>query len=357
MSTEFGTNDPLTQKAWSKKLATELQADTYVSKFTGKDTNALIQVKSELKKDAGDKITFGLRASLTGDGVGESESLEGNEETLQTYDDAVEVNELHHAVRVKPKGTISDQRVSFNARVEAKDGLKDWYSERYDQIFFNHICGYTAQKSSKYNGNNTILAPSKIIRPNSRASDQALVSGDKMSLDMVLKAKNAAMVSRGGLRRIRPLKIGGKKMFVMFIHPDQEYQLRSDAGAQGWTDIQMAALKGGDITENPIFTDALGVYNNVIFHSAEHITQGVHSTSGEAVADTRRAALCGAQSVVMAGGKGYSDLGHKWVEDTFDYGREVGVSCQSIFGMKKARFNSQDNGIVVVATHAADPTA
>ncbi|MCT4654243.1 MAG: N4-gp56 family major capsid protein [Cohaesibacter sp.] len=354
-ATKFGTNDALTQKAWAKKLATEAQAETYVGKFIGSSDTSLIQKKNDLKKDAGDKIIFGLRAPLQGEGVGEGETLEGNEEKLQTYDDNVEVNELHHAVRVKPKGSIDDQRVSFNARSEGKDGLKEWFSERYDRTFFNQICGNTAQKNLKFTGNNIVLPPSRIIRPGNRANDEDLVADDIFNLHMVRRAVNMAKTGRNGRRRMRPLKIRGKKMWVMFIHEDQAFQLREDVGEKGWNDIQMAAMKAGDVDGNPIFTDALGVHNNVIFHATEHVTLGVSADGTDNVDSTRRAALCGAQAAIMAGGKGYSELGHKWVERDFDYGREVGVSAQSLFGMKKARFNDQDNGVVVVATHAPDP--
>lgn len=356
-ATTFGTNDALTQQAWSKKLSTELMAETYVGKFIGKDDNSLIQKKSELKKDEGDTITFGLRAALQGEGRGEGETLEGNEESLQTFDDKIIVNELRHAVKVKNKGSIDEQRVSFGLRKEAKSGLRDWFGERYDQTFFNHICGYTPVIDDKYRGNNAILPPSRIVRPNNRDNDQSLADGDAFTLQMVLRAKNMATVSRGGSRRIRPLKIRGKKMFVMFIHPDQEFQLRASVGDEEWAKIQLAALQAGDKESNPIFTDAIGIYNNVIFHSAEHITQGVHSADNTKVGNTRRAVLCGAQAAAIAGGKGYSELGHKWVEELFDYKKYVGVAVESIFGFKKTRFDGQDHGTVVVSTHSPNPNA
>ena len=57
-------------------------------------------------KQAGDKVTFGLRTQLQGDGVSEGEVLEGNEESLTTYSDAVVINELAHAVKVRNKNRI-----------------------------------------------------------------------------------------------------------------------------------------------------------------------------------------------------------------------------------------------------------
>lgn len=67
------------------------------AKFFGNDSSALIQIKDETQKGAGDKITFGLRMQLTGLGVIGDGTLEGNEEALTTYNDAIIINQLRHA--------------------------------------------------------------------------------------------------------------------------------------------------------------------------------------------------------------------------------------------------------------------
>src|SRR5579872_3720426 len=96
--TSFGVNDPLAVKLWSKKLSVETLKATWLSKFMGNTSNSLIQIKDELKKSAGDKITFGLRMQLTGAGTAGDGTLEGNEESLTTYNDAVYIDQLRHAV-------------------------------------------------------------------------------------------------------------------------------------------------------------------------------------------------------------------------------------------------------------------
>ena len=42
-----------------------------------------------------------------------------------------------------------------------------------------------------------------------------------------------------------------------------------------------------------------------------------------------------------------------WVEELFDYERELGVSAQTMFGIKKTQFNSVDFGTIVIASYAA----
>jgi N4-gp56 family major capsid protein len=141
----------------------------------------------------------------------------------------------------------------------------------------------------------------------------------------------------------------------MFVHDDQVYQLRSSATAGTWVDYQKAAIQGGD-KENPLFTggDLVGEYNGVLIHRAPRITNGVNSSTGAAVANTRRAVMVGAQAAMFATGRdgdgGQPDK-FSWVEESFDYGNQLGVSAGAIFGLKKTRYNSKDFSTFVAATY------
>jgi hypothetical protein len=53
-------------------------------------------------------------------------------------------------------------------------------------------------------------------------------------------------------------------------------------------------------------------------------------------------------------GEGQQDK-FSWVEESFDYGNQLGVSAGSIFGMKKTRFNSTDFATFVVSTYSPAP--
>ncbi len=43
----------------------------------------------------------------------------------------------------------------------------------------------------------------------------------------------------------------------------------------------------------------------------------------------------------------------KWVEKTFDYDKELGVSVQSLIGLKKTVFKSLDFGAITISSYAA----
>lgn len=363
--TEFGVNHPLAVKVFSKQLATEVIAKTYVGKFVGKGKSALVQEHTDLKKSAGDQITHGLRVQLDGAGIQGDATLEGNEEALDFYDDKVVVNQLRHATRTR--GKMTEQRVPYNLRMESKDALTDWFAERMDTAFFNQICGYTAQSDTKYTGNNAVIAPStnRIIRAGNQANDNSITSSDIFTLDLidivVERAKTTSTLENTG-PRMRPLKINGEDHWVMFLHPYQVTQLRTNTSTGQWQDIQKAAMMGGQVSDNPIFKGSLGTYNNVILHEANRVTQGVSAADGSAVSTVRRAVLCGAQAAAIAFGGGTQSVSkYSWKEEMFDYGNQLGVAAGAIFGLKKSKYipaddsstNAEDFGTYVVSTYAA----
>src|SRR5215472_9798049 len=158
--TNFGTNDPLAVKLWSKTLDHEALKFTDIVPLIGTDANSIIHHKVETSKGAGDKVTYGLRMQLTGAGFTENQLAEGNGESLTIYSDSIVINELGHVVGVKSSNTIDAQRVPFDLRVEARDGLADWYGKRYSQAFFNQVCGYSLQQDVRFSGLQAPLAPS-----------------------------------------------------------------------------------------------------------------------------------------------------------------------------------------------------
>ena len=367
----FGVNDALSNKLWAAKFIKEVEKKTYFGKFMGESDDNIIQLKTETQKSAGDKITNGLVMSLSGDGVTEGQALEGNEESLTTYDDSIFINELRHAVRVKNKGTIDQQRVPENLRSIARNRLAQWYAMRMDTTMFLHLTGYTGgtytldnstvdRTKAQWNGNNTIVAPSATRRiwGGSASADEGLTtaSTDSFFLELIDEAVHKAKTATP---YIAPLNIQGDDMYVMFLHPSQVLSLRTDASSSRitWFNTQRALVEGGQKGEGSsgIFTGALGVYNGVILHEAYRIPNGVNSSTGARVANTKRAVLCGKQSGVVAYGRESSDsTKYKWTEELFDYENQLGVALGTTWGIKKSVYNSLDFGTIVVSTYGID---
>lgn len=367
----FGVNDALSNKLWAAKFTKEVEKKTYFGKFMGESDDNIIQLKTETQKSAGDKITSGLVMSLQGDGVTENQALEGNEESLTTYDDSIFINELRHAVRVKNKGSIDQQRVPENLRTMARNRLAQWYATRMDTTMFLHLAGYTGGtytldnstvdiSKAVWNGNNTIVAPSATRRlwSGGNTADEGLTSAtdDKFILELV---DEAVYLAKTASPYISPLNINGDDMYVMFLHPSQVKDLRTDVSTSRitWFDTQRALVEGGKMGEKTsgIFTGALGVYNGVILHEAFRIPNGVNSSSGARVANTKRAVLCGKQAGVVAYGRDNPETTkYKWTEELFDYENQLGVALGTVWGIKKSIYNSLDFGSIVVSSYGAD---
>jgi N4-gp56 family major capsid protein len=365
--TTYGVNDSLTAKVWARDLNYEVTKGLEIAPLIGTGPNSIIQQKTELKS-GGDRVTVGLRMQLRGPGVTEGAVLQGNEEALTTYSDNLLINELVHAVRSKGEDSIDQQRVLFDLRDEGKMAMADWWAERLSLSFFTQVCGYTGASltyrgtayniDTRYTGLNAALAPSsaRVSYPTSITTDQG-ANGDStktFNFDTIVKAKEKAMTANP---KIRPVMVNGQPKYVMYIHPYQLVDLQLEAQATGsisWADVQLAAITGGDISGNPIYTGAAGEYNGVVLRVNEDVTTGVHSTSGAEQTSVRRAVLLGAQACLYGVSSKYDkNTPYKWVEEEFDYGRELGISAQGLFGLKKAVFNSQDFGTIVCPTYAA----
>lgn len=345
-ASSWGVNDPLAVKTWSRKLFYEALKQTTFAKYMGEGSDSMIQVLNDVKKGPGDKITFGLRMQLSGAGIQGDGTLEGNEEALTTYSDSILINQLRHAVR--SGGKMSEQRIPFSVREEARMGLQDWWADRIDQSIINQLAGVSGQTDTRYTGNNSTVAPStgrQLFINSNEASEASISTTSTLTLAGIDKCVATAKTATP---YIRPIKVsGGGEYYVMHLHPFQVYSLRQTTSTGGWADIQKAALMGGQLKDNPLFTGALGVYNNVVLVENPRIPT--------VVANTRRAIFCGAQAGVFAVGQENNPEKMSWVEELFDYDNQLGVSAGMIWGAKKTIFNSVDFGTIVLSTYAAAP--
>jgi N4-gp56 family major capsid protein len=357
-ATDYPVNHPLAVKRWGQGLLKEALKKTQAMQYMGTGVNSLIQLKTELSKAEGDRIRFGLRAQLVGDGVAGDDTAEGQEEALETYSQDVLIDQLRHSVR--SKGKMSEQRVPFTVRDEARDGLADWWAERFDRWFFNVVTGNTAASDVRYTGMQAPVAPDAdhLVTPtgvsatnsNLEASISA-TSVAKFSLDVIDKAVERAKLAKNTLR---PIRIGGDEYLVAFLHPWQVTDMRTTTSTGQFLDLQKAAMAAGNATGNPIFTGALGMYNGVILKETTRIPIiSTAQVTATATAGVARSVLCGAQSVCLAFGRGYGSATMSWVEEMFDYKNQLGVLAGCIGGMVKTRFNGSDFATVVMSTYAA----
>lgn len=355
-STTFTSASAHAIKIWARKAFNDAVKTTLYGKLTGTSDRSIVQVKSELKGE-GDRVRFGLRALPSGLGVEEDETLEGNEEGLEFKYFDLNLGEKRHAIKVDLN--LSAQRTMFDVRAEAKEALQEWLEEYLDTTFFEYLtgAGRGVAGASKYHkaalGGNSLLAPSsdRIVYGGTGVSAKASVTAtDTMSLTTLDKLAERVKLASPTMRKAN---FGGKTGWVVILHPWQVTDLRKNTNTGQWLDIQKAAMMGGKITDNPLFSEALGMYRDFVLVESTRVPTFTDYGAGGNVSAAR--ALClGAQSAVVAHGKDTNDKGQlKMAERTFDYGKRYGIAATLIWGMAKSRFDGQSD----FATFAVDTAA
>lgn len=322
--TAFATGNALTKKLWEEKLFRDTMKESYFARFMGKDSNSVVMVKDELTKSKGDKITFGIRMRLSGSGVEDGETLEGNEESLTTHDYSVSLKQYRHAVR--DNGELTRQRAVFSIDQESIDALKEWGAEKIDDLLFTAA----------------ITSCTKIFYGGDATATTDLEAGDKITPPLISKVKTWAKTGGNrGQTPLRPVKVDGKTYFVLVLHPDCIYDLRQDSV---WAQAARDALPAG--VDHPIFSGASYLWDGVVIHDHENIDIYTTGGSGSDVCYATGFFL-GAQALVWANG-GENGRRKVVVAEEFDYGNEHGYAWGMVSRAGKPVFNSKDYGVIGV---------
>lgn len=360
--TILNSSDPKTQKKWSASLAVDTQKKSYFTrKFVGEGDNSLIQRKTELDSDAGDKISFDLSVQLRGRPVRGDAKAKGTEENLRFFTDEVMIDQIRHPVSAG--GRMTRKRTVHNLRTIAKDRLSDYWSAYMDELAFIYLSGARGVNLDFIEGTdfaghagNPIQAPDSghILFGGSATSKATITTADKMSRTLIERAATVAGTMRSSdptNANMLPVTVMGEPHYVLLMHKFQEYDLRT-ADATGWLEMQKAAAQA-EGRNNPIFKGGLGMLNNTVLHSHESVIRFSDYGSGVNL-PAARALFMGRQAGVIAYGTA-GGLSYSWQEEMDDYGNEITVNAGTIVGMKKTRFNSKDFGVMALDTYTINP--
>src|ERR1051325_1900362 len=113
----------LTVQQWDDKFFTEYLTENRFSTEMGTDEASIIQVKEDLTKKSGDSVTYALVNRLSQAAITGSNTLEGNEERMDTRSFRLYVDKRRNGVRV---AEIDEQFSAITLRQAGKAVLKDW---------------------------------------------------------------------------------------------------------------------------------------------------------------------------------------------------------------------------------------
>tara|TARA_R110000868_G_scaffold189695_2_gene433122 strand:- start:167257 stop:168288 length:1032 start_codon:yes stop_codon:yes gene_type:complete len=334
------TTHGVSAEKWSSEVFSEYLGQNPFFNFMGAGSNSIVQVKEELTKSSGDAITVQLRSKLTGAGVTGETALKGNEEDLIFYDQKLTVDTIRHAVILR--GEMSEKRVAFDLRNQAKEALVDWASDKMRADIITALTDTSVGRDqTRYLYGATDANYNAAHATALSAVDSV---NDKLTTDLISRAKRKAMLD--GTRKVRPfvLKQGNKveEVYVLFAH---SYAIRDLLKDQAFKDVNV------HIPTN--FGDSVlvhgqrykGMWDGVMIFECSEMP--ILAGAGDTAIDVAHNILCGAQSAAIAWGKKTN-----YKEDSDDYGHENGFAIDEIRGIEKLVFNGVDHGLVNVFTAA-----
>lgn len=357
--------DAKAQKKWSGQLFLDTAKKSYFQrKFVGEGENNIIQRKTELDSDAGDKISYDLSVQLRGKPTQGDNRVKGKEESLKFYTDEVAIDQIRHPVSAG--GKMTRKRTAHDLRKVAKDRLSDYWSQYIDELNFIYLSGARGMnedfiEDTDYAGHagNPIDAPDAqhLLFGGDATSKATIATDDSMTRELVERATVRARMMRATdpkAANMIPVDINGERHYVMLMSPFQEHSLRTESGAAGWMEIQKAAA-AAEARNSPLFKGGLGMINNTVLHSHESVIRFNDYGAG-ANLPAARSLFMGRQAGVVAYGTA-GGLRFFWKEEMDDYDNEPTVVAGTIIGVKKTRFNGKDFGVMALDTYAKNPNA
>jgi N4-gp56 family major capsid protein len=305
---------------WAKDLFAQAENMTFWHRWEGPPGSSMPVVRrDELLRDPGDLIKIDVVLGLTGAGqTGDLVLLEGNEESLAFRQTSVTVESLQNAVRWGKKASILNVH---NLRKTSLGQLRKWLAGKLDNAIFNEFSGATGAGILEAN-----LPTTMKYFAGAATSVGTVVDTDatgKLKLNDISNIKALAKVST----KIEPIQTNdGMEVYGLVLHDYAALALKNDTQ---WQQAQREAqVRGAD---NPLFTGALGMWDNVILYSSPRVRTAGDGGGSISVA---RNVFFGAQALAKAYAY-YPD----WTEQEFSYGQESGVATYLIVGHKLIAFD------------------
>lgn len=374
MRTLVGVNDPQAVKKWSTAMATAINKSSYFArKFIGegKDSRLPIQRIDDLERGAGDEVTVELLMPMSMEPIIGDETLEGKEQPLKYFTDRLRIDQVRGGADLGSR--MTKKRTLRNIRQDAKRAATDWWKRLMDELLFIYLSGSRGVGNGfVWSAANAMFAINPLTAPDAMhqmyggtaTSKASITSSDGMSLRVIDKAVAKAETMGGDATdelSMVPISIQGGDHYVALMHTFQADKMRQDANTGGWLDIQKAAA-AAEGAKNPIFSGALGMYNDVILHKHRNVIRFSDYGAGTNL-PAARCLFLGAQAAMLAYGDNESGTRYKWTEVEKDHENSVAIGTHAIMGVKKSTYKSKDGGVVrdfgvmAIDTHNADPNA
>lgn len=367
--TDFGALSEAQKKVWAGQTWKQFRdmsffmSNGFVGNSQSDMNRPVYRVTDLTETERGRECVMQIVLDLVGDGVAGDNALDGQEEALINDAQIIKIDQLRHGV--KSKGKMAEQATIIRFRTEARDKLGFWLPNKMDELMFLTISGraYSLKTDGSSRGVSAltqlafasdVTAPStnRIIHANSATSEGTLTVSDKMSWDVLVRARQFA--ARKG---VRPIRQGGKDYFITVLTPEQKRDLVLDPTYIGI--VSRAAERSK--TDNPLFNNADVTVQGIVLYEHRKVFNTTGLSSGSkwgsgGTVDGAQAIMLGAQAI------GFATVNQgEWLEsDKTDYGNRPGVGYGRKIGLLKPQFkplanstSREDYGTIAIKTAAA----
>lgn len=340
---EILTDNGLTVEQWEDSIFKEYIGMLQCKKFMGTGSDAIIQVKEDLVKKAGDAITIGLRGRVTGGLVRGNAKAIGNEGTLAFYNQRIEIDNVRRAIKFEDI-PMTQKRTMFNVLTEGRSALEDEFAVDFDD---DVITALTDTSVGRVRGRYLYGAiDSNWNATHSTALTNIDNTSDQLTTSMIGIAKRKALIPVVATAKIRPARFQvGKDFEQWFTLWAHTYALRDMVNNDAaWRNRELNLTPAG--TGSVLFTGSAfkGAWEGVLVYENERLPL---------IASTIQCThnlLLGAQAAAVCWGQRV-----KFNEEESDFGHDVSYEVHEIRGVEKLVFNRstpEDNGIVNVFSAA-----
>lgn len=380
--TIFQVNDPLAVKRWSASLqkATPKQSWFMKSGFVGTNPERnVIVVKNDLQGAYGDKVTYAIRQQLRGYTTPGDQNLSQNIKSLTYLDDEISINQQRTGVNTG--GKMSNKRVPYNTRKDARETQADYWGVHLDEEILAKLSGalgvgqwetinpnasgFDVMGAVDCDGNTLRTPSTNRLVVAGTGTKLALTNADTFNLDVVDTA--LLLITRIAKntttrRKMVPLRVNGRNLWVCLLDSVQARDLKKNIG-QRWGQIELAKIQGG-FKDSAFVQQSLGVYESfagaVAFFSHEGMVKFNDYGAG-ANLPAARALLMGQAGGCYAPGEKMGEDGvyTSWHEQDRNNGNEVEISTGMIYGFQKTAYRTthgagtrEDYGVCAIDTYA-----
>lgn len=352
----------LTPQQWDSDFFRDYVRMSRYKRYMGTDEASIFQLKDDLTKKRGDRVTFALVNELTGAGVTGNSTLKGNEERLNSRSHAVAVDVLRHAVAVDDWDM---QKSVIDLRNAARTQLREWAQKtlrddctnalgEIDGVLFNSATN--AQRDTwQVNNRDRLVFGTGTVTQTTFASAISFSTTAQLTPNLLSLMKRLAQQASPKIKPVY-VKEMDQEWYVAFVGPRAWRDLTEDNPTTNVLTLANREARPRSV-DSPLFTGDSLVWDGMILREIPEISalsSSVASISGLAIEPVY---LCGAQAVGLAWAQRT-----KSTTDTDDYDFLHGVGVQEIRGIEKLRFGTstsadlttpKDHGIVTAFVAAA----